>query len=105
MPDATTPSLASTRLGIYSGWGVLFFMAAGLIPFFIPPPGPYDAATTAAFYHEQIDLKRIAVLCLIIGGTMMIPLDRRSPIGFAECRALARLLGSHNWDARSRLPR
>jgi hypothetical protein len=73
MPDATTPSLTATRLGIYSGWGVLAFMGAGLIPFFIPPPGPYDAATTAAFYHEQIDLKRTAVLCLIIGGTMMIP--------------------------------
>jgi hypothetical protein len=57
-----------------SGWALIALMGTGfLLGGFVPPPGPYDAATTAAYFHENVDLKRFAVICLIVGGTMFIP--------------------------------
>ncbi|MBI3216210.1 MAG: hypothetical protein HYZ38_20525 [Mycobacterium sp.] len=68
------PSRGSTRVGIIAGWALIALMGAGfLLGGFVPPPGPYDAATTAAYFHENVDLKRFAVICLIVGGTMFIP--------------------------------
>ena len=72
--STTWPSRGSTRVGIISGWALIALMGTGfLLGDLIPPPGPYDAATTAAFYHDHVDLKRFAVICLIVGGTMFIP--------------------------------
>jgi hypothetical protein len=73
MADATAPAV-SARFGIVAGWAIMAFMGAGfLLGQFIPPPGPYGAETTAHFYHENIDVKRLGVICLIVGGTMFIP--------------------------------
>jgi len=74
LASTTWPSRGSTRVGIISGWALIALMGTGfLLGDLIPPPGPYDAATTAAFYHDHVDLKRFAVICLIVGGTMFIP--------------------------------
>jgi len=71
---STQPSRGSTKTGIISGWALIALMGTGfLLSDVLPPPGPYDAATTAAFYHEHVDLKRLGVICLIVGGTMFIP--------------------------------
>ena len=74
LASTTWPSRGSTRVGIISGWALIALMGTGfLLGDLIPPPGPYDATTTAAFYHDHVDLKRFAVICLIVGGTMFIP--------------------------------
>ncbi|ORA11423.1 hypothetical protein [Mycobacterium arosiense] len=49
-------------------------MGAGfLLAQIIPPPGPYDAHTTARYFHDYLDLKRLGIICVIVAGTMMIP--------------------------------
>jgi hypothetical protein len=66
-------TLTSTTVGIVTGWGVIVFFGFGLFGGeFVAPPGPYGADITAQFYREHVDLKRIAVICLVIGGTFMI---------------------------------
>lgn len=74
MSITTAPSRPGTLFGIAAGWGLLLFMGAGFIcGRFLPPPGPYDAATTATYFHHDVDVKRLGVICLIVGGTMFIP--------------------------------
>lgn len=74
MTPTTQPSLGSAGTGIISGWALIALIGTGFVlGDFLPPPGPFDAATTAAFYHEHVDVKRFAVICLIVGGTMFIP--------------------------------
>ncbi|OPX11967.1 hypothetical protein [Mycobacterium sp. AT1] len=68
------PSRGATRVGIIAGWALIALMGTGfLLGDFLPPPGPYDAATTAAYFHQNVDLKRFAVICLIVGGAMFVP--------------------------------
>ena len=72
--STSRPSRGSIRVGKISGWALIALMGTGfLLGNFVPPPGPYDAATTATYFHENVDLKRFAVICLIAGGTMFIP--------------------------------
>jgi len=93
--DATSRA----RLGIIAGWGIMFFFGFGMIGGqFIPPPGPWPGEDhiTAQFYRADLDFKRLAVISLIIGGTMFIPfgaaiadrLRRRGGIGIplAQCQ-------------------
>lgn len=62
------------RLGMWSMWvGFACFGFGFFGGGFVPPPAPADAATTAAFYHEHVELRRVAVIMLIVGGTMFIP--------------------------------
>jgi len=71
---ATAPSDLSTRVGMVSGWGILVFMGVGLwFGQFIAPPGPFGAKVIAQFYRDDVDVKRFAVICLIMGGVLMIP--------------------------------
>jgi hypothetical protein len=97
----TAPSDLSTRVGMISGWGILIFMGVGLwFGQFIAPPGPFGARVTAQFYRDDVDVKRLAVICLIMGGVMMIPFgaaiaDRlRHVPGIGVPMALAQLGGA-----------
>ncbi|MGE2713053.1 hypothetical protein ACQI4L_03235 [Mycolicibacterium litorale] len=44
------------------------FLLADLLPF----PGPYSADVAAAYFHEDIDLKRFGIILMIVGGTMFM---------------------------------
>jgi hypothetical protein len=72
-PPADTPP--SVRIfGILAGSAMVTFIGLGfLLAGFLPPPGPYAADATAAYYHENVDLKRLAVISIIVGGTMFLP--------------------------------
>jgi hypothetical protein len=60
--------------GIASGAALLTFIGLGfLLARVLPPPGPYSAGVTAAYYHSDVDLKRLGVILIIVGGTMFLP--------------------------------
>ncbi len=60
--------------GIFSGFGLLTFIGLGfLLAGFLPPPGPNAADVTAAYFHENVDLKRLGVILMIVGGTFFMP--------------------------------
>ncbi|MGW6728030.1 hypothetical protein ACWF9G_19190 [Nocardia sp. NPDC055029] len=62
------------RLGMWCGAGMIVLFGAGFaLAQFIPPPGPGDAASTAAFYRDDVLLHRCGVILMIIGGTLWIP--------------------------------
>lgn len=74
MSGNAAPSRSATRFGIAAGWSLMTFMGIGFVcGQFLPPPGPYDAMTTADYFHHDIDIKRVGAICLIVGGTMFIP--------------------------------
>jgi hypothetical protein len=60
--------------GVASGTALLTFIGLGfLLARVLPPPGPYSASVTAAYYHSDIDVKRLGVILIIVGGTMFLP--------------------------------
>lgn len=71
--SSTTPA-AVGLFGIVTGAALPTFIGLGfLLAGFLPPPGPYAADVTAAYFHDDIDLKRLGVIAVIVGGTMFLP--------------------------------
>ncbi len=72
---ASVESPPAVRLfGIVSGCALLTFIGLGfLLAGFLPPPGPNAADVTAAYFREGVDLKRLGVILMIVGGTMFMP--------------------------------
>lgn len=72
--DLTESPPAVRRFGILTGCSLLMFIGLGfLLGGFLPPPGPYGADVTADYFHEAIDVKRLGVILVIVGGTMFMP--------------------------------
>jgi hypothetical protein len=60
--------------GIATGIALPGFIGVGfLLAGFLPPPGPYAADVTAVYFHDNIDVKRLGVILVIVGGTMFLP--------------------------------
>jgi hypothetical protein len=67
-------SKAAGLFGVISGGALLNFIGIGfLCAGFIPPPGPGAADVTAAYFRDDVDLKRLGVILTIVGGTMFLP--------------------------------
>ena len=60
--------------GILTGWALPTVIGVGfLLAGFLPPPGPYGADVTADYFRENIDVKRLGVILVIVGGSMFMP--------------------------------
>jgi hypothetical protein len=71
---SVTKSTAAVLFGVAAGGALLNFIGIGfLLGGFIPPPGPGAADVTAAYFHHDVDLKRLGVILTIVGGTMFLP--------------------------------
>ena len=73
--DKPTTIKAPERLGMWAGPGMLILLGSGLLlGGFVPPPGPgASAQDVAAFYQDTVEVRRIAVIMMIVGGTLFIP--------------------------------
>lgn len=73
----TTCSQTAPAVGLFgvaSGGALLTFIGLGFVlARALPPPGPYSAEVTAAYYRDGVDLKRLGVILIIVGGTMFLP--------------------------------
>lgn len=63
------------RVGVWTGVALVALLGGGFaVGGFIPPPGPGEsAAEIASHYRDNVDLRRIGVIMLILGGTLLIP--------------------------------
>ncbi|BBY62660.1 hypothetical protein [Mycolicibacterium helvum] len=77
MTTTTTAQPVARSVGIFgiaAGVALPAFIGIGFIlAGFIPPPGPYAADVTAEYFHHDIDLKRLGVILVIVGGSMFMP--------------------------------
>jgi hypothetical protein len=65
---------AVRKFGIVTGWALLTLMGMGFVlGGVLPPPGPYAAAVTADYFHQNVDVKRLGIILIITGGTMFLP--------------------------------
>lgn len=72
---STWSANAVDRLGIWSGFAMLTLFGIGFVlSHTIPPPGPGDANAIARWMQSDVDVKRLGVVLLVVGGTMFIPL-------------------------------
>ncbi|MGA5544952.1 hypothetical protein ACPCIR_24180 [Mycobacterium sp. NPDC051198] len=71
----TAESVPAVRIfGIVVGFSLLTFIGTGfLLADLLPFPGPYSADVAAQYFHDDVDLKRLGIIFVIIGGTMFMP--------------------------------
>lgn len=61
-------------VGVATGVGLPGLIGTGfLLAGFLPPPGPYAADVTSAYFHANVDLKRLGVILVIVGGSLFMP--------------------------------
>lgn len=94
MTTTSAPPLRFTpggpeRAGAYLGIAMVICLGLGFaVGGFIPPLGADEpAAEIAAFYREDVDLRRVGVILLIVGGTLWVP------FGVAIANRLGRIEG------------